>query len=83
MMETVIQVRLPKAIVKEIEMLVEKGFYSNKSEVMRDAARRLFIEKHIGIIPNTGDSVKEIRELRKRLTKEDLAMDKVNALIKK
>ena len=81
MMETVIQVRLPKAIVKEIEMLVEKGFYSNKSEVMRDAARRLFIEKHIGIIPNTGDSVKEIRELRKRLTKEDLAMDKVNALI--
>jgi Arc/MetJ-type ribon-helix-helix transcriptional regulator len=80
-METVIQVRLPKAIVKEIEMLVEKGFYSNKSEVMRDAARRLFIEKHIGIIPNTGDSVKEIRELRKRLTKEDLAMDKVNALI--
>jgi Arc/MetJ-type ribon-helix-helix transcriptional regulator len=82
-METVIQVRLPKAIVKEIEMLVEKGFYSNKSEVMRDAARRLFIEKHIGIIPNTGDSVKEIRELRKRLTKEDLAMDKVNALIKK
>ena len=81
MIETVIQVRLPKAIVKEIEMLVEKGFYSNKSEVMRDAARRLFIEKHIGIIPNTGDSVKEIRELRKRLTKEDLAMDKVNALI--
>ncbi len=82
MMETVIQVRLPKALVKEIDQLVEKGMYSNKSEVMRDAARRLFIEKHIGIIPNTGDSVKEIREIRKKLTKEDLAMDKLNALIK-
>ena len=42
---------------------------------MRDALRKLInekqlVEKQIGTIPNTGDSVKEIREIRNKLSKE-------------
>lgn len=36
------------------------------------------IEKQIGSVPNTGDSVKEIREIRKKLSKIDL--DEINTL---
>lgn len=32
--------------------------------------KKLALNKMIGIIPNTGDSVKEIREIRKKLSKE-------------
>lgn len=66
----VIQTRLPEGLVHGMEELVSRGFYTNKSDVMRDALRKLIIEKQIGTIPNTGDSVEEIREIRKKLSKE-------------
>jgi len=66
----VTQVRLPEGLEKEIGILVESGFYANKSDAIRDAVRRLVLEKMIGIIPNTGDSIKEIREIRKKLSKK-------------
>ncbi len=34
----------------------------------------------IGIIPNTGDSVKEIRIIRKQLSKERFDLDEINKL---
>jgi len=35
-----VQVRITKKIVEEIDLLVQKGIYSNRSEVIRDATRR-------------------------------------------
>lgn len=68
--------------MEEVERLVNKGIYTSKSDVIRDALRKLILEKQIGSVPNTGDSVKEIREIRKRLsegfTLRDL--DEINAL---
>ncbi len=64
------QVRLPKGLVKQVDQLVDQGLYSNKSEVLRDAIRRLVLQKQVGSIPDNGDSVKEVREIRKKLSKE-------------
>jgi len=72
----VTQVRLPEGLITEIDKLVEKGFYTNKSDVIRDAIRKLVLEKQIGSIPDTGDSVKEIREIRKKLSKEKFNLSK-------
>jgi len=80
---SVTQVRLPKGLIKEVDMLVKQGFYTNKSDVIRDAVRKLVLEKQIGSIPNTGDSVKEIREIRKKLSKEIKSykdIEKINKL---
>lgn len=67
---SVTQVRLPEGLEKEVDVLVKRGFYANKSDAIRDAIRRLVLDKMVGIIPNKGDSVKEIREIRKKLSKE-------------
>lgn len=69
-----VQARLPETLVSEIDELVEKKIYHNRSDVIRDAVRKLTaserIHKMVGSIPNTGDSVKEVREIRKKLSKE-------------
>src|SRR3989344_9485250 len=79
---TVAQVRLPEGLMDEVEKLVTKGFYTNKSDVIRDALRKLILEKQAGSVQNTGDSVKEIREIRKRLSKGFTLKDlnEINAL---
>lgn len=70
----VVQARLPETLVNDIDDLVKKKKYHNRSDVIRDAVRRLTarerIHSMVGIIPNTGDSVKEVREIRKKLSKE-------------
>lgn len=76
----VAQVRLPEGLVREVDKLVDKGFYTSKSDVIRDALRKLLLEKQIGSVPNTGDSVQEIREIRKKLSKEKIDLDEINAL---
>ena len=78
----VAQVRLPESLMEEVEKLVTKGFYTSKSDVIRDALRKLILEKQIGSVPNTEDSVKEIREIRKRLSKGFTIknLDEINAL---
>ncbi len=67
---SVTQIRLPKGLEKELDVLVDSGFYATKSDAVRDAVRRLILDKMVGIIPNIGDSVKEVREIRKKLSKE-------------
>jgi len=42
-METV-QIRLTEKQIKNIEVLVKKGVYPNRSEAVRDAVRRLVEE---------------------------------------
>ena len=78
----VTQVRLPEGLITEIDKLVNKGLYTNKSDVIRDAIRKLVLEKQIGSIPDTGDSVKEIREIRKKLSKEKFNLNEINQLNK-
>ncbi len=63
--------RLPKGLIEQVDELVRKRNYASKSDVIRDALRRFFLDSMIGIIPNTGDSVKEVRAIRKALSKMD------------
>ena len=76
----VTQVRLPTGLVKEVDKLVHRGFYTNKSDVVRDALRRLILERQVGSIKNTGDSVKEIKGIRRKLSKEKIDLDEINSL---
>ncbi|MEA3514472.1 MAG: ribbon-helix-helix domain-containing protein [Nanoarchaeota archaeon] len=78
----VTQVRLPEGLIREVDNLVNKGFYTNKSDVIRDAIRKLIIEKQIGSIPDTGDSVTEVKRIRKQLSKEKFDLNKINRLSK-
>jgi len=82
MTTAVAQVRVPEGLLQEVDDLVGTGLYTNRSEVIRDALRKLVLERQIGSVPNTGDSVKEIREIRKKLSKDFRAkdVDEINAL---
>ena len=75
-----LQVRLSPGIVEKVDDLVETGIYANRSDVIRDAVRRLILDKLVGIILNTGDSVKEVKEMRKKLSKEKFNLEAINKL---
>ncbi|MBU1632718.1 MAG: type II toxin-antitoxin system ParD family antitoxin [Nanoarchaeota archaeon] len=82
-MDTV-QVRLSHGLVDKIDDLVGTGIYANRSDVIRDAVRKLVLDRMVGIIPNTGDSVKELREIKKKLSKEIKSfkdIEEINKLI--
>ena len=82
-MDTV-QVRLSHGLIKSMDSLVATGIYSSRSDVIRDAIRRLVLDKLVGIIPNIGDSVKEMREIKKKLSKEIKSfkdIEEINKLI--
>ena len=82
-MDTV-QVRLSHGLVESMDGLVDTGIYSSRSDVVRDAVRRLVLDKLVGIIPNAGDSVKEMREIKKKLSKEIKSfkdIEEINKLI--
>ncbi|MFA5888560.1 MAG: ribbon-helix-helix domain-containing protein [Candidatus Nanoarchaeia archaeon] len=79
----VAQVRLPKAILEQVDAMVESGDYASKSDVFREGIRKLIHERvhaQVGTIPNTGDSVKEIRAIRKKLSKEKWDVKRLNSL---
>lgn len=76
------QVRIPEKLIEEVNKLVKKGFYSSKSDVIREAIRKLVLEKQIGSIPNIGDSVKEVRKIREKLSKKKINLDDINNLAK-
>ncbi|MFH1650365.1 MAG: ribbon-helix-helix protein, CopG family [Candidatus Woesearchaeota archaeon] len=80
-MET-LQIRLSKGMLNGLDSLVKTGLYSSRSDVIRDAVRRLTISSLVGIIPNKGDSVKEVREIRKVLSKQPFDLNEINKLIK-
>ncbi len=70
-----LQIRLSPGLLERIDRLINIGIYANRSDVIRDAVRRLVLDKLVGIIPDTGDSVKEIRKLRTQLSKEKIDLD--------
>ena len=84
MVMEVVNVRLPKSIINQIDILVEKGIYSSKSDFIRDVARQRLskqLDELIGIIPDNGvDSVKEVKEIRKKLSKEKFDLAEINKL---
>ncbi len=79
-----LQVRLSHGLIESMDGLVETGIYSSRSDVVRDAVRRLVLDKLVGVIPNKGDTVKEMREIRKKLSKEIKSfkdVEEINTLI--
>ena len=76
------QFRLPQKMLNEINELVRNGIYTSKSDVVRDALRRLLLEKMIGVISSSKNSVKEVREIRKKLSREKTDLNEINGLIK-
>ena len=75
-----LQIRMNPRLVKLIDTMVKSGIYSNRSDVIRDAVRRFVWEKEVGTILNRGNSVKQIKEARKKLSKEKINLDKINNL---
>lgn len=75
-----LQIRLSHGLVERIDSLVDSGIYSNRADAIRDAVRRLVLNKMIGILPDTGDSVEEVREIRKKLSKEKFDINEINKL---
>ena len=75
-----IQVRLGPGLVKKIDLLVDTGVYSSRSDVLRDAVRRLVLDKLIGLISDEEDSVAQVKNLRKRLSKEKFDLNEINKL---
>lgn len=89
MVMDVINLRLPKELIKQLDAFVDKGVYASRSDFAREAIRKEAARQRIskeldslvGIIPNNGvDSVKEIRELRMKLTEKDYDLDEMNKL---
>ena len=78
-MDTV-QVRLSHGLIEMIDNFVRTGIYANRSDVIRDSVRRLVLNQQVGTIPNTGDSVDEIRKIRAKLSKEDIDLEEINKL---
>jgi Arc/MetJ-type ribon-helix-helix transcriptional regulator len=83
MTKNVLQIRMPKKLLQDVEELVKKGLYKNRSEVIIDAVRHFlgsekksdiayFIKKQIiGKSEKTGYSVEEIEELWRKVRQRE------------
>ena len=75
-----LQIRMNPALLKRIDLMVKTGIYSNRADVIRDAVRRFVWEKEIGSISNKEDSIKQVRRIREKLSKEKFDLDEINKL---
>ncbi|MDD5191678.1 MAG: ribbon-helix-helix domain-containing protein [Candidatus Nanoarchaeia archaeon] len=75
-----LQIRMNKKLVSLIDSLVKSGVYSNRADVIRDAVRRFVWEKEAGSVNFKGNSVKEVRKAREKLSKEKINLDEINNL---
>ena len=73
-----LQIRMNKELIKRVDAFVGLGVYSNRSDVIRDAVRRFVWEKEVGSVLKKGNSVKMIREARKKLSKEKINLNEMN-----
>lgn len=60
-----IQVRLPEAVIKDINKIVKTGYYSTKSELIRDSIRRL-LQRRPKLIDNTPTQSGKIPQIKKQ-----------------
>ena len=75
-----LQIRMNKELLKRVDFLVKTGIYSNRSDVIRDAVRRFVWDKEINSVSKKGDSVKLVRNIRDKLSKEKMDINKINNL---
>lgn len=75
-----LQIRMNKGLLKRVDSLVKTGVYTNRSDVIRDAVRRFVWEKEVGSIPNKGNAVEQIRNIKKKLSKKEINLDEINNL---
>jgi Arc/MetJ-type ribon-helix-helix transcriptional regulator len=75
-----LQIRMNKELLKQVDILVKTGFYSTRSDAIRDAVRRFVWDKEVGSIKSRGNSVKDIRKTRDRLSKETIDINEINNL---
>jgi Arc/MetJ-type ribon-helix-helix transcriptional regulator len=68
-METM-QIRMNEQLVRELDKVVKSGFYANRADAIRDAVRRFIWNREVGSIKNTGNSVREVRKIRKILSEK-------------
>ena len=78
-METM-QIRMNQGLTQRLDTLVKTGIYQNRSEAIRDAVRRLVLKEMVGITPNKEDSVKQIKNVRKQLSKQEFNLEEINKL---
>ncbi|MDD4251023.1 MAG: ribbon-helix-helix domain-containing protein [Candidatus ainarchaeum sp.] len=74
------QTRLPKKLVEEIDLIVRKGYYENKSDFIRDAIRKKVFEEQVGSIEFDGNAVEEVRKIRKIVSKQKIDLNEINSL---
>lgn len=75
-----IQIRMTPELLRIIDSMVKTGVYSNRADVIRDAVRRLVLDKLIGIISDGENSVEQVKNIRKKLSKESFDLDEINNL---
>lgn len=74
------QIRMGQGLIQRVDVLVKTGIYSNRSDVIRDAVRKLVLNELVGIISNKKNSIKQIRNARKKLSKEKFDLEEINKL---
>ena len=50
MMSETLGVRISMSYVKAIDMLIKKGIYASKGEIVREGLRRIFLENEIKLL---------------------------------
>ncbi|MDD3083411.1 MAG: ribbon-helix-helix domain-containing protein [Candidatus ainarchaeum sp.] len=75
-----VQARLPKKLVKEIDKIVNFGNFENKSDFIRGAIRKMVFEEQLKSISLEKSSVKEVREIRKKLSIKKSELQEINSL---
>ena len=68
--EKILQARVPKRLYERVENRIKLGLYSNKSEIVREALRRMFADQSREflreLVERTGITEREmLKELRK------------------
>jgi Arc/MetJ-type ribon-helix-helix transcriptional regulator len=77
-----LQIRISHETLDRIDRFIKTGEYSSRSDVIRDAVRRFVWDKEVGTISYKGNAVKAVRQARKVLSKENMALDDINNLTK-
>jgi Arc/MetJ-type ribon-helix-helix transcriptional regulator len=79
---SVTQVRLPEQLSKALDEYIEEGLYASRSDLIRDALRTFIlhklIEEQIGTIPNKENSVRQVRRIRRMLSKQEDNLKDIN-----
>lgn len=75
-----LQIRMNKELLKRLDALVKTGMYSNRADLIRDVVRRFVWDREVGTIKNTGNSVKEIRKIRDKLSKEIKSYEDIESI---